>query len=123
MDERLSGLGLSEERREEVLAAIDIDWMSVRTIMVPEDEVVSLGVDGSFEENLERMAASPHSRFPLVGDSLSDFRGVVYAPAVLRELDGLRDGGTTLADIAAPPMTVEAGEDVADLIDRFQREN
>ncbi|WP_254534492.1 CNNM domain-containing protein [Halomarina litorea] len=122
MGERLSGLGLTQERREEVLAAIDIDFVSVNDIMIPTEDIVALRAGDSFEENLERMSTSPHSRFPLIGDSLSDFRGVVYAPAVLRELDALREGGTTLEDIAAPPMTVEAAEDVADLIDRFQEE-
>ena len=120
MGERLSGLGLTEERREEVLAAIDLDRMSVRNVMVPAESVIALRADDPFEENLGRMIEYPHSRFPLVGDSLSDFRGVVYSPAVLREIDALRAGERTLEEIATPPMTVEVGEDVADLIDRFQ---
>ena len=123
MGEQLSGLGLSGERKEEVLAAIDIDRMTIYDVMVPAEEIVTLRADASFEENLETMREASLSRFPLVGDSLRDFRGVVYAPAVIRELDALRDGNTTLEDVAAPPMTVEAGEDVADTIDRFQEES
>ncbi|MFC5973380.1 CNNM domain-containing protein [Halomarina salina] len=123
MGERLSGLGLTGERKEEVLAAIDIDQMTIYDVMVPVEDVVTLRTDASFEENLDTMREASLSRFPLVGDSIQDFRGVVHAPAVIRELDGLRDGSVTLSDVAAPPMTVEAGEDVADTIDRFQAEN
>ena len=123
MGERLSGLGLTGERKEEVLAAIDIDRMTIYDVMVPAEDVVVLRADESFEENLATMREASLSRFPLVGDSLQDFRGVVYAPAVIRQLDALREGSVTLSDVASRPMTVEAGEDVADTIDRFQEEN
>jgi CBS domain containing-hemolysin-like protein len=123
MGERLSGLGLTGERKEEVLAAIDIDRMTVFDVMVPAEDVVALRADAPFEENFRTMQEASLSRFPLVGDSLEDFRGVVHVPAVVRDLAELRDGSRTLEDIAASPMTVEAGEDVADTIDRFQAEN
>ncbi len=120
MGDRLAGLGLSEDRREEVMAALDIDRVPVGDVMIPCEDVVALRVDEPFKRARERAAQNPHTRFPLVGESLKDFRGVVYVPAVLRELDALAAGKTTLSEGAADPLTLPAGTAVSEAIDRFQ---
>lgn len=64
-----------------------------------------------------------HGRFPLLGASPEDFRGIVYVPALFARLDELRSGEITLEEVAHPPMTVEASASIAGTIDRFQQEN
>ncbi|ELZ73328.1 inosine monophosphate dehydrogenase [Haloferax prahovense DSM 18310] len=124
MGDILAQGSLPEDRREEVLNALRIGELPVRDVMVPADRVVALSVDASTDESLERIRANPqHSRFPLVGDSLDDVRGVVYAPTVLSNIDRLQSGDRRLEDIAAPPLSVPSDLSVSDLIDRFQAEN
>jgi CBS domain containing-hemolysin-like protein len=123
MGEELSNVGLSSERREEVLAALAIGNIPVEDVMVPADSVVALSTTESLEATLERVHEHPHARFPLVGDGLADYRGVVYTPALLRELDALERGDRTLESMAAPPMAVSAGTPVSEVIDQFQAEN
>ena len=120
MGERLSRMGLPADRREEVIAALDIGSMETRDVMVEAGSIVALSVTEPLEVNLERMRESPHSRFPLVGGDLSDFRGIVYTPGVLRDQPELEAGEATLSDVAAEPMTVDASLAVSELIDRFQ---
>ena len=114
---------LPEERREEVLNALDVDELAVREVLTPADEVVSLSTSVSAEENLDRIRDTPHSRFPLVGDDPNEFEGIVYAPSIVSRFDELRDGDLTFADVAAPPMTVSADASVSDAYDRFQAES
>ena len=114
---------LPEERRQEVLNALDVDELAVREVLTPADEVISLSTTVSAEENLDRIRDTPHSRFPLVGDDLNEFEGIVYAPSIVSRFDQLRDGGLTFADVAAPPMTVSADASVSDAYDRFQAES
>ncbi|WP_336037075.1 hemolysin family protein [Halobacterium yunchengense] len=114
---------LSEERREEVMGALDIDQMPLRSVMVDADDVVALSTTVDLETNLERMSETPHVRYPLVGETLDDFRGIVYLPAVFRDLEDLREGADTLEDVAQPPMTLPASLSVSDAIDRFQEES
>ncbi|WP_096394863.1 CNNM domain-containing protein [Halorubrum trapanicum] len=114
---------LPEERREEVLNALDVDELAVREVLTPADEVISLSTTASAEENLDRIRDTPHSRFPLVGDDLSEFEGIVYAPSIVSRFDELRDGDLTFADVAAPPMTVSADASVSDAFDQFQAES
>ncbi|WP_424013312.1 CNNM domain-containing protein [Halorubrum xinjiangense] len=114
---------LPEERREEVLNALDVDELAVREVLTPADQIVSLSTTVSAEENLNRIRDTPHSRFPLVGDDPNEFEGIVYAPSIVSRFDELRDGDLTFADVAAPPMTVSADASVSDAYDRFQAES
>ncbi|WP_283401690.1 hemolysin family protein [Halorubrum sp. DM2] len=113
---------LPEERRQEVLAALDVDEVAVGDVMTPADEIVSLSTTASAEANLDRISDTPHARFPLVGTDLTAFEGIVYAPSIVSHFDELRAGETTFAEIAAPPMTVSAATSVSDAFDQFQAE-
>lgn len=121
--ESLSRLGLTSERTQEVLNALEIGERPVSEVMVPRETVVALSTDESIEENVGRMREHPHGRFPLVGEDLEDFRGIVYTPALLKHLDELEDGTLSLEAVAAPPMTVRSDATVAEVIDQFQANN
>jgi CBS domain containing-hemolysin-like protein len=113
---------LSDERREEVLNALRIGERPVREVMVPPEEIVALSTAISPEENFERMAERPHTRYPLVGEDLTDYRGVVYFPALARRREALADGTVDFEALAAPPVTLSPDMDVSDAIDQFQVE-
>ncbi|WP_121821289.1 hemolysin family protein [Halostella salina] len=110
------------ERREEVLNALTVGERPVSEVMTDRDEVVFLSTAAPVEENVERIGGSPHTRFPLVGDDPSDFRGIVYVPAVVDRIDELRRGEVTFEDIAAPPMTIPDDTPISEAVDRFQAE-
>ncbi len=114
---------LSEERREEVLNALIVGERPVSEVVTPRDEIVSLSTNDSIEANLDRIGSSPHTRFPLVGDELGDFRGIVYVPTVVDRIDDLRSGEVTLQDLAAPQMTLSAETHISEAIDQFQAEH
>ncbi|MFW6003511.1 MAG: CNNM domain-containing protein [Halanaeroarchaeum sp.] len=113
---------LPEERRHEVLNALDVDERPVSELMVPAEDIVALSTASSVEENLERIEHTPHTRFPLVGEELTDFEGIVYAPSIIDHYESLHAGETTFADLAAPPMTLSADTDVSSAYDQFQAE-
>jgi CBS domain containing-hemolysin-like protein len=114
---------LPEERRDEVLSALDVDAVPVSEIMVPGDRIVALSTAASVEGNFERIRDTPHTRFPLVGEELTDFRGIVYAPSIIDHFEELRDGVLSFTEIAAPPMTLAADTNVSDAFDQFQAED
>lgn len=114
---------IPEERQDEVLNALDIGTLSVREVMNPAEEIVSLSTTATPEENLDRIRHTPHTRFPLVGEELTDFHGIVYAPSIIDHFKELREETLTFRDIAAPPMTVTAETSVSDAFDQFQAED
>ena len=113
---------VSKDRRDEVVRALEIDEIPVSEIMVPRDEIISLSQRKSLDENLEIMRARK-SRYPLVGESIDDFKGVVYASEMLSEIERIRSGELSVADIGREGMTVSPDLPVSELIDDFQKNN
>jgi len=113
---------LTEERREEVLNALRVGEQPIREVMVDPAQIVALSTTVDPEENLRRMEENPHTRYPLIGEALTDFEGVVYVPMLARHREALADGTVDFAEVAAPPMTLSPDVDVSDAIDQFQAE-
>lgn len=123
MGERMSQMGMSSERVDEVINALEIGEMPVADIMVDREDIVALSTEAGLQENLDRMEGTPHVRFPLVDGELESLVGIVYAPTVLHNLDALETGERTFEDLATPPLTVAADTSVSDFIDQCQAEN
>ena len=119
----MEAVELPEERREEVLNALDVDELAVREVLTPAEEIVSLSTAASVEANLDRIRDTPHSRFPLVGEDATEFEGIVYAPSIVSNFERLREGEETFAELAAPPMTISADASVSNAYDQFQAES
>jgi CBS domain containing-hemolysin-like protein len=113
---------LSGERHDEVVSALEAGTTAVREVMVDESDVMYLSTEATVEENLRRVSETPHTRYPLVGESADEFVGIVYVPSILDSIEDLKAGDVTFADISAPPMTVSADTSVSDTVDQFQAE-
>jgi CBS domain containing-hemolysin-like protein len=113
---------LPDERHSEVMNALVIDELSVQDIMVDREKIAALSTENTIEENLAVIDDHPHQRFPLVGEDMDDFRGVVYLPTVIHRFEAFRNGEIDIEEVTSPPMTLPADESVSDAIDRFQHE-
>lgn len=109
-----------EEQREEVVNALEIVDTPTEEIMIPREEIVTLSTANSPEENFEVMCNTHHARYPLVGASVDEFEGIVYAPSLFPVVDELRSGELGYDEVAVEPMTVAPDCSVSELIDRFQ---
>lgn len=122
MGKALEGAGLPDDRKEEVLRTLHIGEIDVRHAAVPRDRIVAIRAGEPFADSIEKIGRSKHTRYPVVGESLEDFHGVVYLPEVFAHLDDLIGGKKSVSDIASPPMEVSADLPVSELVDRFQEE-
>jgi Hemolysins and related proteins containing CBS domains len=113
---------LPADRREEIMNALTIGEQSVREVMIPPEEIVALSTEDEIDANFATLEAHPHTRYPLVGDDLTAFEGVLYSPTLFNKREQLSSGETTLSALAAPPMTLSPDTDVSDAIDQFQTE-
>jgi len=120
--EILESGNLSEDRRQEVVNALEIDQVPVREIMVPREEIIYLSEQNSLSENLD-LIQSGKSRYPLADETDSDFKGVIYTSEMLANVEELRTGEKTLRDLCRPVMTVAADMPVSELIDQFQHQH
>lgn len=112
--------GVSKDRRNEVVSALDIGNLPVSEIMVPRNQIVALSTEKSLEENLTRIQS--HSRFPLIGNGLDEYQGGIYVPELVAHLDRLRSGTETLTDLCHGRLTLPSDLVVSKAIDKFQEE-
>jgi CBS domain containing-hemolysin-like protein len=111
---------LTAERKREILNAFSVGERPVSEVMTDAEDIVFLSTADPVETNIERIGASPHTRLPLVGADLSEFRGIIYVPAVVDRIDELRRGATSFEQIAAVPMRTPADTPISEVVDQFQ---
>lgn len=85
--------GLEAEERELLNNVFEFGEVSAGEVMVPRTQVVAIPHTATFQTLLNQIAESGHSRYPTIGDSLDDIRGIVY----FKELAGpMAQGQLTL---------------------------
>lgn len=120
MGSLLTNAGMRPDRRQEVLNAMAIDRLEVEDIMIPAEEIVALSTQRSAKANIERISGTPHTRFPLVDESIHDRVGIVYVPSLIQHWSEIQREDLTFEEVAVSPMTVSPDMAIADLIDEFQ---
>jgi len=101
--------------------ALDVSSQQVREIMIPRSQMVVVSLQDKPEEFLPKIIESGHSRFPVIGESIDDIRGVLLAKdllqLVLKGLDNFR-----LEDIIRPANIIPESKRLNILLREF-REN
>lgn len=63
--------------------ALKVSYQQVREIIIPRSRIVVIHYDDSLEDILKLVIESNHSRFPVVGESADDIRGILLAKELL----------------------------------------
>ncbi|MBD2605472.1 HlyC/CorC family transporter [Scytonema hofmannii FACHB-248] len=71
-----TGLQLSE--RELLNNVFEFGDVTAQLVMVPRTSIIALPKDATFSRLLTAMVATGHSRYPVIGESLDDIRGIIY---------------------------------------------
>jgi len=71
-----TGLQLSE--RKLLNNVFEFGDVTAQDVMIPRNGIVALPKDATFGTLLQEMIATGHSRYPIIGESLDDIRGIVY---------------------------------------------
>ncbi|MBW4519659.1 MAG: hemolysin family protein [Scytolyngbya sp. HA4215-MV1] len=70
--------GLEAEERELLSNVFEFGEVSVEEVMVPRINITALSADATFQDLLNEVSQSFHSRYPVMGESLDDIRGMIY---------------------------------------------
>ncbi|GAA6167378.1 HlyC/CorC family transporter [Sessilibacter corallicola] len=83
---------LDDEAVGMIEGAIDVQERQVREVMIPRSQMVVIKADEGPSDFLPTIIESAHSRFPVVGDSMDDIKGILLAkdllPLILNGTDG-----------------------------------
>jgi CBS domain containing-hemolysin-like protein len=70
--------GLEAEERTLLNNVLEFADVSAYEVMVQRTNIVSIPKDATFQELLQEVSASGHSRYPVTGESLDDIVGIIY---------------------------------------------
>lgn len=95
--------------------------MRVKDVMIPRSQMVVVSHEMSLDDLLGIAIESGHSRFPVIGDSLDDVRGVLLAKDLLRCLRPGRDDAPDFDDYIRKPTVVPESKRLDVLLDDFRK--
>jgi len=72
--------------RQMLLSILDLGRMTVNDVMVPRQEIVSIDLNESWEDILDLLRQTPHTRLPVYEGELDNLIGVLYMKRVANEL-------------------------------------
>lgn len=70
--------GLEAEERQLLQNVFEFGEVITGEVMIPRTSIVAIPSDATLRTLLQEVAASGHSRYPVVGESLDDIRGLIH---------------------------------------------
>lgn len=99
--------------RDMVAGVFSIEERVVREIMTPRIRMVSVRADIGVRAALRELAGTPYTRFPVVGESVDDLRGMVSLRRLYQMSEAAPD--VPVSQVMTPPLVVADAMPVGDL--------
>jgi Mg2+/Co2+ transporter CorB len=118
-----AGPMIPTRHRQMLLSILDLEHITVNDIMVPRQDIASINVEDSWEDILDQLRQTPHTRLPLHEGELDNLLGIIHMKRVAQELarDTLtRERLIELAK-AREPYFVPEGTPLTTQLNQFQR--
>ena len=72
--------------RQMLLSILDLGRITVNDIMIPRQEIAGIDVNASWDDILDRLKETPHTRLPVYEGELDNLIGLLHMKRVAREL-------------------------------------
>ena len=99
--------------------ALELNDRAVRDIIVPRNEVEFLDINDSFEQNLEIVTTSRHSRFTIADGHMDDVKGWIHVKDMLQLM---RQGSKDIMSVRRTLKVVPETMKLDTLLDFFSKE-
>ena len=94
--------GVIEEEEKEIIEGVfEFSETLAREVMVPRVDIVALDVNSSFDEAIDTINMSGHSRIPVYDETIDNIVGIIYAKDLLKFF-GLKNSPSLRSIMRAP---------------------
>jgi CBS domain containing-hemolysin-like protein len=115
--------GLENAERELLNNVFEFGDITAEDIMIPRTSIIGIPITASFQTLLEEIATTGHSRYPIIGESLDDIRGIVYFQDLAQPLAlGKITPETQIQSWMRPPRFVPEQTLLSELLPMMQQE-
>lgn len=98
--------------------AFEVAEMRVREIMIPRSQMTVVEKDASFEEILQLVTGSGHSRFPVIGEDKDELEGVLLAKDLLKY--ATRQEAFSIDDVIRDVVIIPESKRLNTLLNEFR---
>lgn len=114
--------GLEAEERELLSNVFKFSDVSAAEVMVPRTNIIALPCQATVQQLLQEVAVSGHSRYPAIGDSLDDVRGIIDFKELAAPLaEGTLDLASPIESWMKPARFVPEYTYLSELLPLMQR--
>ena len=117
-EEELSGL--DNRDREMLRSIIELDYTTVREVMVPRLDMVSIEASVSLKEAAAAIVQHGHSRLPVYVETIDEILGILYVRDLLAAIANPEEG-RDLRSLTRPAFVVPETKRVDTLMEEFRQ--
>ena len=114
-----AGLSVDNEEMEMIKGILKMDVVKVREIMKPRVDLVAIEENSNLNSLTELISDSGYSKIPVIGESIDDVKGIVYAKDTLKMHLGANKS-LTISEIMRPAIFVPESQNLEQLLSEFQ---
>ena len=112
---------VNEQRQGMLQGVVDLADTVVKEVMIPRIDVDFLSIETEYNELLDKVVESGHSRFPVYEDSIDNVVGILYVKDMLRLI--ARGKEVKVAEIIKKPFFVPESKRIDSLLMEFKRKH
>jgi Mg2+/Co2+ transporter CorB len=118
-----AGALIPQRHRQMLLSILDLERITVNDIMIPRQEISAIDISVSWDDILNRLRQTPHSRLPVYDGELDKLIGILHMKRVAQELARGTLSRERLTEISAArePYFVPEGTPLTQQLAQFQR--
>ena len=114
-----AGLSVDNEEMEMIKGILKMDVVKVREIMKPRVDLVAIEENSNLNSLTELISDSGYSKIPVIGESIDDVKGIVYAKDTLKMHLGVNKS-LSISEIMRPAIYVPESQNLEQLLSEFQ---
>ena len=109
--------------RQMLLSILDLERVTVNDIMIPRQDIAGVDISGDWEDVLERLRQTPHTRLPVYDGELDNLIGILHMKRTAQEFSRGTLTREKLIELAAArePYFVPDGTSLMQQLSQFQR--
>jgi Mg2+/Co2+ transporter CorB len=117
------GALIPARHRQMLLSILDLERVTVNDIMIPRQEITGIDFTMSWDDIIDRLRQTPHSRLPVYDGELDNLIGILHMKRVAQELARGSLTRERLMEICASrePYFVPEGTTLTQQLTQFQR--
>ncbi len=118
-----TGTVIPQRHRQMLLSILDLERVTVNDIMVPRQDIAGIDLDDDWDDILEQIRQTPHTRLPVYRGELDELVGLLHMKRVAQELARGTLTREKFAELASgrEPYYVPEGTPLTVQLSQFQR--